>query len=350
MNSMPAASNEEIEKFVKNCEVTIERIKSNLEEITEATLCYEDYDDYKDDVCPYRKLWFDVYESIKVIYKAELMFLDGLKIRVRKRCTTKTELTTFNKFITKTDKTAKLAKGLCANAYMLSTSLASGRPELRELVRSHWTVYDEVKKNKRWPKDIKKKKERFLKQLCAEDAKSGALVELEWVWGIVVSFSRKDRADLKKLLEIIEPKLSEKHIHIWYDKEILTGRPWEKIIKTEFNRRDLAVTLVSEAFINKKSKFIHKVEVELLKSRRQDWEKGVVIYPIILEVCNWENHKWLKATQYLPANGKSIRKDFADKDKFNELGTQIACEIIDIMGKLSKSNKTLEFKGPYERT
>ena len=286
--------------------------------------------------------WKRVCAPIHKIYVAETEFLKRLKDWVdylyEKKELTSEILIMCQEIIDTTDLAARKAKCYFGEPVMDQPSLKRGRPQVRNLVRLHWKVHDEIEKNHKLPEDLR---------LNCTSKLSNAMMSLKWIWGIVVSYSRKDRDDLIRLLEIVEPKLKEHHIHVWWDKRIGTGCSWGEEIEEEFTRRDLAVTLVSKEFF--KSEFIKDKEVGVLTARRQDRKKGVVIYPIILDVCNWKQHKWIDPTQYLPSNGKSVRKDFTDEEKFKELGAKIAIELTDIMDKLSNPHEAIRYMRSYER-
>lgn len=79
----------------------------------------------------------------------------------------------------------------------------------------------------------------------------------------------------------------------------------------EIDRADIAVVLVSQAFLN--SPYCRAVEIAgFLRSART---RGLKIYPIILSPCNWQSHSWLRATQFQPRNGKTIEADFINPGK-----------------------------------
>lgn len=205
------------------------------------------------------------------------------------------------------------------------------------MVRSHWELHDEIKKNDKLPEDIR---EAFSFQL------SNAMVPLKWIWGIVVCYARDDSEDLNKLIDILKSGFESNHINIFYDNYTKTGVDWQNKLNHEFSIRDLALVLVSQLTLD--SDFIQKEEVGLLRKRRLADNMGVVIYPIILDECNWQEHDWLKTTQFLPSDNKTIRQHYNSKDAFSELGKRIADEIHDIMKMLSDPEQVPEFLGQYE--
>ncbi|MCD4742938.1 MAG: toll/interleukin-1 receptor domain-containing protein [Desulfobacteraceae bacterium] len=338
---MPAANKDEIKQFKNRCKKTIGLIDEAFKLIT---ITKHGYDDDEIDDCPFRSQWYNLFSPIREIYFAEKGFVGDLLTCVGKHGCTKAKFAAFNNFIAKTDSAAKAAKDAFPVAYMQAMNLTRGRPELRELVRSHWAVYDEVEKNRNFPSGASN---RFLKQLSRKDKPRGPLEKLEWIWGIVVSYSRKERDDLVRLLEIVEKELRKRHVHVWWDKEVDPACSWGEEIEEAFTGRDLAVTLISKTFF--KSEFIKDKEVGVLTARRQRKDSGVVIFPIILELCNWKRYKWLKATQYLPANGKSIRQNFTDEESFNELAAEIARKIMGIMDSLSTRDGAERYMKSYER-
>lgn len=290
-----------------------------------------------------KRWWNNVSSSINGIYHAEAGFLESLKEWVDEQYEdnelTSTILKMCHEIVITTDSEAHNAKDFLCNPVMRRLpSLKWGRPHLRDVVRSHWALHDEIKKNLSLPKYIREGYDLF--------SLRRALESLEWIWGIVICYARDDSEDLNRLLDILKPKFESNHINIFYDDYIRIGQDWENKLNYEFSMRDLALVLVSQLTLD--SKFIQKEEVGLLCKRRLADNMGVVICPIILEECNWQKHDWLKTTQFLPSDNKTVRQHYNSKDAFSELGMEIAGKIHHNMKMLSDPEQVPEFLGQYE--
>lgn len=149
--------------------------------------------------------------------------------------------------------------------------------------------------------------------------------------GITIFVSYKHDKDdekiLKELCEFIRPTLSTLGVNIWTDTQILPGYFWDKEIKSKLNSADIALTLVSQKYLG--SRYIQEEEIATFIRRRVD--EGLVIFPIILSPCTWENHDWLRETQSLPRNGKTIEQDYIHSGKRKALYKEITDDLMIIV-------------------
>jgi len=137
---------------------------------------------------------------------------------------------------------------------------------------------------------------------------------------VFVSYSHKDASFLGEdsLLGYLRG-LENEGFRFWDDREINAGEIWEVRIREELERTDIALVLVSQAFLD--SRFITNVEIKELLSERA--KSGTVILPVILSACDWQSHPWLAATQFEPREGRTIRKNYRDKGRREELYLKI---------------------------
>lgn len=144
---------------------------------------------------------------------------------------------------------------------------------------------------------------------------------------IFVSYSHQDSKYLEKksLLGYLRG-LEREGIEFWYDGDILAGDNWNNEIKENIENADIALVLVSQAFLN--SKYCIEVEIEEFLNQRK--EKGLTIFPVILSHCDWKSHDWLSSTQFEPREGKSIERDFGNKGKRDELFLKIFEQLREI--------------------
>src|SRR5579871_4245434 len=83
---------------------------------------------------------------------------------------------------------------------------------------------------------------------------------------LFISYAHKDRSWLDQLLVHLRPMKQQNKVALWTDQEILTGANWHAEIEKALREADIAVLLVTPAFID--SGFIHDKELpELLKKQ-----------------------------------------------------------------------------------
>jgi hypothetical protein len=78
-----------------------------------------------------------------------------------------------------------------------------------------------------------------------------------------------------------------------------SGRRW---------RATGGVLLISADFLA--SAFCVQEEVPALLKRQE--EQGMLLIPVLLKLCVWKAHRWLKDRQMLPRDGKCVAIDFAN--------------------------------------
>ena len=141
---------------------------------------------------------------------------------------------------------------------------------------------------------------------------------------VFVSYSPQDAKYLAvdSLLGYLRGLEGEK-FDFWYDERIQTGELWDDRIRTEIDRADIALILISQAFLN--SSYCQRVEIQgFLNNART---RGLKIYPIVLSPCDWQSHGWLKTTQFQPRNGQTIETDFDSPGKSKDLYLKILQEL-----------------------
>jgi hypothetical protein len=129
---------------------------------------------------------------------------------------------------------------------------------------------------------------------------------------IFVSYARKDlggskRDELRSLAAQVIEHLkglrgdSDPPVELWLDiDDIRAGDEWQAEIDDALARADLAVLLVSPAFLA--SRFIMKHELPRLRQRRK--ENGLRLIPILLEPCAWPS--WLSKTDIRPRGNQAL--------------------------------------------
>ena len=94
---------------------------------------------------------------------------------------------------------------------------------------------------------------------------------------IFFSYSHEDKKDAQRLVKYISNEIGRDRIELWWDERIVTSSAWDEEIKTKIRESDIALVLVSQAFLN--SNYCQKVEVQsFLRQRRSS---GMAIFPIL---------------------------------------------------------------------
>ena len=147
---------------------------------------------------------------------------------------------------------------------------------------------------------------------------------------VFISYSHQDSKymERKSLLGFLKG-LERDGFEFWYDEDIFAGDNWDEEIKANIESSDIALVLVSQAFLN--SKYCMDVEIEAFLDQRRN--KGLTIFPVIISPCDWKSHEWLSSTQFEPRGGKTIERDFNTKGKRDELFLSIYEQLREISRK-----------------
>jgi hypothetical protein len=125
---------------------------------------------------------------------------------------------------------------------------------------------------------------------------------------IFVSYSHKDAAYLrtKSLLGHLR-RLKRHGASFWTDEKIAVGTKWNDAIQEAIKQADIAMVLVSQAFL--KSKYVRSGEIRPLLVRSR--QEGLIIFPIILSPCDWRQESWLRQRQFIPTKDRTIAQHFS---------------------------------------
>lgn len=125
---------------------------------------------------------------------------------------------------------------------------------------------------------------------------------------VFVSYSHQDSghiAERDSLLSYLRG-LEREGVSFWCDTRIDAGDLWDAELRRQMARADIALFLVSQAFLN--SKYCRDVEaVTFTKARRS---KGLRVVPVILSACDWQTVGWLSELQVIPGEGRNIEQHF----------------------------------------
>jgi tetratricopeptide (TPR) repeat protein len=139
---------------------------------------------------------------------------------------------------------------------------------------------------------------------------------------VFVSYSHKDEKWKDRLLPHLRMFEQEDRLTIWEDRQIDAGSTWYDKLKAAMEAAEVAVCLISANYLS--SDFCVKEEIPYFLKRRTD--NGLLLLPILIDECLWEEIDWLKSIQMLPRDGKAIATHF--RSNWNTPFKQVAKEII----------------------
>ena len=126
---------------------------------------------------------------------------------------------------------------------------------------------------------------------------------------LFISYSHVDQSLKNELVKHLEPLKRLNLIETWHDGVLKPGDEWEKEISDQLEDADIILLLVSIDFIN--SGFCYAVELERALERHA--EGTVVVLPVILRSCHWQQMPFAKL-QGLPKDAKAINS-WTDRDE-----------------------------------
>jgi hypothetical protein len=135
---------------------------------------------------------------------------------------------------------------------------------------------------------------------------------------IFISYSHRDEDRKKQLLPHIRMLEQLGKLMMWDDRQIGVGDTWFDEIIDNLNRCAVTILLVSADFLA--SKFCMRDEVPPLLERRR--REGMLIVPILIQPCLWDEVAWLRAIQMLPRDGVAVSE--LAKAKRNRIFTEVA--------------------------
>ena len=142
---------------------------------------------------------------------------------------------------------------------------------------------------------------------------------------VFISYAHKDEAYKDEMMPHFQALENAGRVTVWDDRKIGAGEKWYEEIEQALEGAALAVCLVSPNFLA--SEFCTGEEIPYLLDRRD--KAGLIIIPVLLYDCTWEAFSWLRETQMLPRDGKSIYEDF--KDDRNRAFLAVARRILEIV-------------------
>ena len=126
---------------------------------------------------------------------------------------------------------------------------------------------------------------------------------------IFISYSHSDEDWKDRLTSHLGVLRNEDLLNFWDDPKIGAGDGWRGEIQQAMESSNLAVLLISANFLT--SQFIKDVEVPRLLSRRE--KEGLVVLPIILKPCCWDQVEWLREMNVYPNDARPISSGTASQ-------------------------------------
>lgn len=140
---------------------------------------------------------------------------------------------------------------------------------------------------------------------------------------VFISYSHKDEAFKDELVTMLAGLQRRGLVDAWQDRRIKAGDDWYKSIHDAMDSCDLALLLVSPAYLA--SGFIQEEEQPKLLQRRHEIMLRVI--PIIVRPCGWESEPVLKEIQALPKDGKAVITFSKENGERDQVWADIATEI-----------------------
>jgi formylglycine-generating enzyme required for sulfatase activity len=137
---------------------------------------------------------------------------------------------------------------------------------------------------------------------------------------VFVSYSHQDPEYLEdnSLLGYLKG-LEQESVTFWTDRNVGAGEFWDDVIKENLQDAQIALVLVSQAFLD--SEYCQDVEIESLLAQQ------IHLIPVILSACEWKRHEWLRSRQCMPGGDETIEENYRDTGKrkrlFHEIRKQL---------------------------
>ncbi len=126
---------------------------------------------------------------------------------------------------------------------------------------------------------------------------------------VFFSYSHKNKAWKDRVVTHLTPFVHRGDIVLWDDRKIGTGDDWYPAIKKQIDQADVAICLISPEYLA--SDFVNKEEIPALNRRRQ--EEGMLLIPVLIEPCAWQQVTWLSQIQIFPTPPKPLSELRADQ-------------------------------------
>jgi hypothetical protein len=136
--------------------------------------------------------------------------------------------------------------------------------------------------------------------------------------------------------------LEREDVEFWWDDRIAAGGEWDEEIKARLRDSQIALVLVSQAFLD--SDYCRNVEIhELLRLSKKE---GLIIFPIILSACEWNKTDWLQSLQFIPGGDETIEEQYTDSGRRKRLFFEIRQKLRERVEDIRSARALLEREAP----
>lgn len=125
---------------------------------------------------------------------------------------------------------------------------------------------------------------------------------------IFVSYAREDQRWLNpayqfNLIPFLAESLRRYNVTFWDDKKLVGGDEFKRLILQQIDGSQIALLIVSQDFLN--SSFIESVEIQRIAERVNRCE--MVVVPVLVGPCDWNDDPFLAARQMVPSSVPLIK-------------------------------------------
>ena len=139
---------------------------------------------------------------------------------------------------------------------------------------------------------------------------------------VFISYSREDADWLARVTGHLGVLEVEDRLKVWEDTRIQPGVDWFPEIQRAIAECDVAILLISMAFLN--SSFIRQTEVPALLQRRAS--EGLCVIPVLVWPCTWRKVDWLARIE-MPLGSTPLSR-WRSKDKAEQAMADLA-DLVD---------------------
>jgi hypothetical protein len=155
---------------------------------------------------------------------------------------------------------------------------------------------------------------------------------------VFVSYAREDRHWLDEkqrfqLIPFLADSLRRYRVSFWFDRELKAGDEYKREIDAEIDHSQIAILLVSQAFLN--SEFIETREMPRIHERAGRGE--MIVIPVLVERCRWQDYAFLADRQMVP--NEPLIKYTRDWAEWSEVRAMILDDLKAQVDKVRRQRK-----------
>jgi CHASE2 domain-containing sensor protein len=197
--------------------------------------------------------------------------------------------------------------------------VATGAVFLVNVCAHYYETYQSAKRNRLLLQRSESRIREILAAQPADTADVGTTAAARTI-GVFVSYRHKaeDAGYMAEILDFLSG-LRKEGIEFWTDQELHLGDRWDTKIKQSLAKSDIALVLVSQAYLD--SDYCINTEISSFLERK------VTIMPIMLLPCEWQRHAWLSERQFLPSGGETLAEHYQDAGTRQRMFLEIRAEL-----------------------